>query len=131
MRTTSEGDELVLQRVQAQQILAEASLISTSYHCDAYANEPTQLYSVAIGDVRKHMASNSAFALSWVTTLSNELKAARSQASILRLKSVRKRLDAWLSMHGGTLPLKGERLEVAREIGVTPEALYRELAKRN
>jgi hypothetical protein len=46
------------------------------------------------------------------------------------LKTVAERLDAWLALHDDGLPPKGQRLRVASEIGVTPEALYRELARR-
>ena len=40
------------------------------------------------------------------------------------------RLDAWLMMNLGKLPSKGGWLPLAAELGVTPEALYRELARR-
>jgi len=46
------------------------------------------------------------------------------------LKTVAARLDAWLAFHDNQLPPRGKRVEFAREIGVSPEALYRELARR-
>ncbi|MCP4184697.1 MAG: hypothetical protein GY761_15500 [Hyphomicrobiales bacterium] len=46
------------------------------------------------------------------------------------MKKVSERLDAWLDWYSGELPHKGEWKEVAAEIGVSPEALYRELASR-
>jgi hypothetical protein len=39
------------------------------------------------------------------------------------------RLEAWLC-EGNALPSKGRRQDVATEIGVTREALYRELSRR-
>jgi hypothetical protein len=42
---------------------------------------------------------------------------------------VAERLAAWITLNG-RLPPKGRRREVASEIGVTPEALYRELGRR-
>ena len=37
---------------------------------------------------------------------------------------------AWMAFHGGNLPRKGRWQQVAPEIGVTPEAFYRELTRR-
>jgi len=39
-------------------------------------------------------------------------------------------LDAWLALDDGNLPPTGRWREVAAEIGVSPEAFYRELATR-
>jgi hypothetical protein len=39
------------------------------------------------------------------------------------------RLDTWLDWRGA-LPPKGDWLRLAAELGVSPEALYREIAKR-
>ena len=47
----------------------------------------------------------------------------------LSLRTVAERLDAWIAA-SGRYPAKGEWKTVAAEIGNSPEALYRELAKR-
>ena len=39
------------------------------------------------------------------------------------------RLDAWLAWHG-ELPPRGDWKQLADQIGVSPEALYREMARR-
>ena len=44
-------------------------------------------------------------------------------------RKVEARLSAWLFWNGA-LPEKGQWHRIADEIGVTPEAFYRELAKR-
>jgi hypothetical protein len=44
---------------------------------------------------------------------------------------VHDRLEGWLDWNGGKLPSRGKWKKLASEIGVTPEALYRELAKKN
>jgi hypothetical protein len=54
---------------------------------------------------------------------------ARAQVEIVSLKKVSERLDAWLAL-SGDLPPKGQWHRLASEIGVTPEALYREIARR-
>jgi hypothetical protein len=52
----------------------------------------------------------------------------RSRAELLSLKKVSDRFEAWLELRGCVMPEKGQWVSVAREIGVSPEALYRYLA---
>ncbi|APO68086.1 hypothetical protein IE4872_CH02476 [Rhizobium gallicum] len=66
----------------------------------------------------------------WASYLSHQLQQARKRAEIATLKTVEARLSAWLAWNGGLMPSKGEWKNLADEIGVSPEALYRELAKR-
>ena len=56
------------------------------------------------------------------------MQALRTRVEVMRLKTLRERLDAYLELFG--LPPKGSWIVVADWIGVTPEALYREMAKR-
>jgi CRP-like cAMP-binding protein len=62
--------------------------------------------------------------------LAHELQRARLHAEILSIRTVAKRLDAWLATRGGDAPHRGEWKTAANEIGVSPEALYREMARR-
>ena len=61
--------------------------------------------------------------------LARSVQAARVRAEIRSLPRVAERLDAWLA-EGNALPGKGQRQELAAELGVTREALYRELSRR-
>jgi uncharacterized protein YjiS (DUF1127 family) len=47
----------------------------------------------------------------------------------MSLKTVKAKLDAWLAWNDGKLPLKGTWKQLADDIGVSREALYREVAK--
>jgi len=67
-------------------------------------------------------------ALSLIETHAREVQAQRARIEILRLRRVSDRLDAWLDLYGE--PKKGEWIAIADKIGVSPPALYRELAKR-
>jgi CRP-like cAMP-binding protein len=66
----------------------------------------------------------------WTQHLALELQRTRDRAELLSLKSVAAKVDAWLAIEGGSLPARGQWHRLAGEIGVTPEALYRELARR-
>lgn len=131
VRFQADGGELVLQRAVAGQILAEASVFSDHYHCDAMAVAQTTVLEIDRKRFRDALLASDALADAWNHNLAREVQIARLRAEILSLKTVASRLDAWLSLHAGELPEKGGWKTLAREIGVTPEALYRELAKRN
>jgi CRP-like cAMP-binding protein len=71
----------------------------------------------------------------WMTDfaahLAHQVQRARARAELLSLRTVAERLDAWQALlHGHGFPARGRWNEVAQEIGVSPEALYRELARR-
>ena len=80
-------------------------------------------------DVRKALSERPELAEAWASYLAHEVQRARLQAEILSLKTVTTRLSAWIAWHGA-LPSKGQWSLVAQEIGVSAEALYREIAHR-
>ncbi len=129
-RDTASGSRLVLQRAIAGNLLAEGSIASSRYHCDAVAVVDTTIAPVSIDRLRNAMASDQELTESWMTLLARQLQRSRAQAEILRMKGVGQRLDAWLDLNHGKLPARGRRRSLADEIGVSPEALYRELARR-
>ncbi|MHB2166467.1 Crp/Fnr family transcriptional regulator [Alsobacter sp. R-9] len=128
VRHGSEGRTLVLQRAGAGAIVAEASLFSATYHCDAVVRRTSVLESVSAADLRSKL-KEPLVAEMWLARLSHEVQATRTRAEILSLRTVSERLSAWMDVHG---PLSTDRrwVDVAGEIGVSPEALYRELARR-
>ena len=130
VRYREDGGALVLQRAAANTVLAEASVFSVRYHCDGIAVSPTRTLAIARPAVRRLLAEDPGFAESWAVHLSRELHATRLRAEILALRTVRERLDAWIGWNGESPPTKGTWKTVANEIGTSPEALYRELAKR-
>lgn len=58
------------------------------------------------------------------------MRTARFKVEVLSQRTVAQRLDMWLLQNGG-LPDKGDWKQLSAEIGTSPEALYREIAKRN
>lgn len=124
------GSAVVLQRANPGAVLAEASLFTPEYHCDAIALSSVQARIVSRAAVQQLFYSNPDFAKAWVAHLGKEVRSARLRAEILTLKTVAERLDAWLADHG-QLPKKGGWKVIAHEIGTSPEALYREIARRD
>jgi CRP-like cAMP-binding protein len=129
VRHQASGAPLVLQRSGAGTILAEASLYSAKYHCDATAVTEAAAWLVAKKELLDRLARNPDLGMAFIRRLANELQHARFHAEVLSIKTVAARLDAWLEWNG-EMPAKGEWVGLAAELGVSPEALYREMANR-
>lgn len=129
VRHTGHGLRMVLHRAGPGAVLAEASAWSEAYHCDAVAAEPCQVAVLPRGAFLKRLSTKPAMAEIWARCLARAVQSARLQAEIRSLPKVADRLDAWLG-EGNRLPEKGRWQEVAAELGVTREALYRELSRR-
>lgn len=129
LRHQPSGQALVLQRAQAAAVVAEASMFAESYHCDAVAATPATVHAIPRQDVRDRLRQQSELVEAWAAYLAQEVQNVRLRSEILTLRTVAARLDAWLDWHPEPVA-KGEWKSVAAQIGVSPEALYRELAKR-
>jgi CRP-like cAMP-binding protein len=130
VRVLPHGAQLTLQRAGSASILAEASLFADQYHCDALATEESAVRAAPMAKVKAALERDAALAFALIRHLAGEVHRTRTRAEVLSLKSVASRIDGWIALNGGVLPPKGRWHQVASEIGVTPEALYRELARR-
>lgn len=128
VRHQADGRLLVQQRAGPGQIVAEASLFSARYHCDAIATSPTCIHAVDRTRLRRELERDRTLALAWLESLALDVQRARLRSEILTLRTVGQRLDAWLEVAGP--PRRGQWKSLAEQIGVSPEALYRELSQR-
>ncbi len=122
--------ERVLQRAAADDVLAEASVFAERYHCDAVVTATAGIARIALSDLHEAARLDPTLMTGFARHLAQQLQRARHQAELLALRGVGDRLDAWLGLNGGTLPDKGRWRDLAAALAVTPEALYREIAKR-
>lgn len=129
VRRTLGGADVILQTAEPGDILAEASVYSAQYHCDAEAAAPSLVRLLPVSVFRAALRDDPDLAESWSAHLARSVQAARLRAEIRSLRKVSERVDAWLG-EGRNLPEKGRWQELAAELGVTREALYRELARR-
>ena len=126
-RVLPNGTELVLDIAGAGSPVAEASLFSDRYHCDARCSEHATLAILPKETVRANLMTGD-FAFHAMCRTAGELQNLRARIEIMRLRRIRDRLDAYLALIGPPAP--GCWVEVADWIGVTPAALYRELSRR-
>lgn len=123
------GEPLVLSVARDGALLAEASLFAAAYHCDAVARSDSEILTLARPVFMARLGERPDAALALLSETAREVQRLRGRIEILRLRRVSDRLDAWLDLHGDPGP--GARwADVAEAIGVTPEALYRERARR-
>jgi CRP-like cAMP-binding protein len=129
VRSSAGGAEIVLQRASSG-FLAEASLESARYHCDAVAAADSRLAAFPIGPFRDALRRDEAFRTFWITRLAREVRALRSQNERLALRSAAERIEHYIEAEGerGRLELPRTRKAWAAELGLTHEALYRTLA---
>lgn len=130
IRHQYDGSSIVLQRATRRTVLAEASLYSNVYHCDAIVELPSRVFELPKATFLKLLQEDQDCAYLWAAHLAREVQSARHRSEILTRKTVAERLDGWLDWRGGNFPSKGQWKNIAVQIGVSPEALYRELAKR-
>ena len=129
IRHTMHGVEMVLQRAMPGMVVAEASAYSDNYHCDAIAATDCTVLALPKSVFLSAMASDPGLSAVWAATLARGVQAARIKSEIRSLPKVAERFDAWLGERN-ELPEKGHWQDVANELGISREALYRELARR-
>ena len=128
-RVTPSGAPVPFQRAK-HGFLAEASLTTERYHCDAVCLSRCELLSFPLRALRAAIDSDEATRWAWIALLSAQARQQRTRIERMALKTVRERLRHLLHAEGesGGYELPGTRRDLAAEIGVTPEALYRALS---
>lgn len=126
------GEEVTVHQAQAGEYFAEASLYSESYHCSAVATQPSRLLVIPAEALRRLLARDIAFSQLWVEILSKQLRRSRARVERLCLKGARERVMHLLLAEGEgadhRYQLPGTLKNLASELGLTHEALYRTLA---
>ena len=129
VRPLANGDAAYLQRANAGDVVAEASIYADRYHCDCTAVQDTVLATLPRQEFRQALRSDADLSEQWAAHLARTVQHTRMRAEIRSLRSVSDRLDAWIAEYG-PMPNKGLWQGVANELSVSREALYRELARR-
>jgi CRP/FNR family transcriptional regulator, dissimilatory nitrate respiration regulator len=133
VRADRSGREAILQLAAAGDSLAEASLFSPTYHCDAVAATEAivRLYPKAIllGELKRDPALMEAFA----AMLAQQVMTLRTRLERRNIHSARDRVRHFLTINvqkdGRTVSLPGTLKELAADLGLTHEVLYRTLAR--
>jgi CRP-like cAMP-binding protein len=131
-RVDRSGREAVLQVAGPGETFAEASLFSSTYHCDAIATTDAivALYPKAI--LIEQLERDPKIARAFAAMLAHQVMTLRTRLEQRNIRSARDRVRHYLAVKadpsGRTVMLSGPLKEIAAELGLTHEALYRTLA---
>jgi len=124
LRQTSQGDEVVIHRVDNDESFAEAALFSPVYHCDAVAAADTELVRIDKASILVRMKQDPDFALAISARFAGQIQNYRRRLEILAIRNARSRVFA--AVADGMF--SGEVKAGAAQIGLTHEAVYRALS---
>lgn len=133
VRHLADGSTLALHAARAAETLAEAALFADAYHCDAVAEVPSEVTAVPKPDLLTALAAHPEAALAITRELAARLRDLRAQLELRNVRSAPERILCWLRMRADGIPplVRIDRpwTEIAAEIGLTHEAIYRALAR--
>ena len=130
-RHTSDGRRVTLHTARGGELFAEASLFAEGYHCDAVAIEPSDVRIFAKSAVLDSIRSDPMNALSLLAAMARQLHQVRQRLELRNVRSARERVSLYLELRAGpdgAVPVDGELQDIAADLGLTREALYRTLA---
>jgi CRP/FNR family transcriptional regulator, dissimilatory nitrate respiration regulator len=133
VRVNRAGREAVLHVAMAGETIAEASLFSASYHCDAIATTDTVVRLYPKAAVLAEFDRNPKAARKFAAVLARQVMTLRTRLEQRNIRAARDRVRHYLAINvdaeGRTVALPGTLKDVASELGLTHEALYRTLAE--
>jgi CRP/FNR family transcriptional regulator, dissimilatory nitrate respiration regulator len=131
-RRTFDGRSLIVGTTPAGEFFVEAALFADIFHCDAVATEPSRVRIYPKTAVLNALRNDSASAMSFLALVSHEVIKLRQHIELMKVRSAKERLTLYLDLNAGpdgrTVKLRGELQDIASELGLTREALYRTLA---
>ena len=130
IRLGRRGETIILQRSRGG-FIAEASLDSRTYHCDAITAEPTTLLLFSASAFRNALESEPEFRRGWQSLLAKEVRKLRAQCERLSLNSAVDRISHYIESEGsnGVVNLTQTKKAWAAELGLSHEVLYRALRR--
>ena len=133
IRMSRAGSDVTLLRARAGVCFAEAALFSVRYHCDAVAETLTEVLEYRKAEILACLAREPGRTLNLLRHLARQVQALRSRAEMLALHSATDRLMAYFRLRArdekSAVQLDSTWKQVASEVGLTHEALYRALRR--
>jgi CRP-like cAMP-binding protein len=131
-RHTLDGRRLILHTAGPGALIAEASLFAEAYHCDASAAEHSVVSACAKAGFLSAMGADPAKAIQFARLMAGQLQAVRQRLELRNVRSASDRVLLHIELKAdpvsGLFTVEGKLQDIASELGLTREALYRALA---
>ena len=131
-RVDRSGREIVLHVAGPGDTIAEASLFSPAYHCNAIASTDALVRVYPKAAVLAAFEKDRKAAQAFTATLARQVMNLRTRIEQRNIRSARERVRHFLALNAGadgrTVELGGTLKDLAAELGLSHEALYRTLA---
>ncbi len=132
VRVDPTGRETVLYVAASGELLAEASLFASVYHCDAIAVTDAAVRRYPKDRVLDEFKRDSAAAHAFMALLAQQVMNLRARLEQRNIHSAHDRVRHYFALHvradGCTVEVPGTLKDLAAELGLTHETLYRTLA---
>ncbi len=131
VRIDASGRESILYSAVAGNVIAEASLFSPVYHCDALASVSSVVRLYPKAAILAEFQRDPKAAQAFMSVLAREIMRLRTRLELSNIHSARDRVRHYLGLNAaadGRIVLPGTIKELAADLGLSHEALYRTLA---
>src|SRR6516165_1694196 len=132
IRRTADDHLVILHTARRGEFFAEASLFADAYHCDAVAAAQSSVRVYLKEVVLAALRTDRALAEAFMARLARQLQELRARMELRNIRSSRDRVLQYLRRcarnDGRSIALDGQLQDIAAEIGITREALYRTLS---
>ena len=132
IRHTVDNRPVILHSAGPGELFAEAALFATTYHCDAVAPVASRVRVYPKRQLLAAFRSDPAVAERFMALLAHQIHALRSRLEERNIRSARERVLRHLALavgaDGRTVRIDGTLMDLAAEMGLSHEALYRTLA---
>jgi CRP/FNR family transcriptional regulator, dissimilatory nitrate respiration regulator len=129
-RYTAAGTTVVLHTAHAGELLAEGALVAEAYHCDAVALEDSRVRVFRKATLLANLKPGSpGHAL--VAVMARQLLRLRQRLELRNVRAADERVMLYLAQNadrGGEVVIDRALQEIAGDLGLSREALYRTLA---
>jgi len=130
IRRTVDDHLVILHTARQGEFFAEASLFAEAYHCDAVAAAQSRVRVYPKAIMMEALRTDPALAEAFMARLARQLQELRALMELRNIRSARERVLQYLRLRvrGRSIAVEGQLQDIAAEIGITREALYRTLA---
>jgi CRP-like cAMP-binding protein len=132
VRHLEDGTTVILHSARSGETFAEASAFAEAYHCDAVAEVASRVAAVPKSEFLAALARDPEASFRFARLLADQVRDLRSRLEIRNIRSAPERLMAWLRLRAAGRPptavLGQTWSDVAAEVGLSREAVYRALA---